>query len=200
MKICKQIENLLPLYYTGDLDESDKRLVENHLEDCPTCRQFSHEIQYLLNDLQPDPVNIDPNYGAELVVKIQNRLHNEWRPRKLRSYLVPVLASILIFIIIGFNLVRNPSGSSQWLSNDNIIDFYMDLTHSGYFSEMPDDAFDFLNLNENDLITNETRHKISTVVLATNNNLLIDDYVESIAYLTDQDFELVLKEIENSIF
>ncbi|HOO14361.1 MAG TPA: zf-HC2 domain-containing protein [Candidatus Marinimicrobia bacterium] len=199
MKICKQIKDYLPLFFTGDLDESAKRLVENHLKDCPACRKFSYEIQHLIDDLQPDPVNIEPNYGAELVVKIQNRLHNERRPKKLKYYLVPVLGSIIIFIIIGFNLMRNQSISSQWLSNDNIIDLYMNWTHSGYFSEMPEDVFDFVNFNENELITSELRQKISSVVLSTNSNLLIDDYIESTAFLTDQDFESVLEEIEKSI-
>ncbi|MDD5540875.1 MAG: zf-HC2 domain-containing protein [Candidatus Marinimicrobia bacterium] len=197
MKICKQIEDLIPLYYSGDLNANERKLVENHLDGCPTCLKFSRSTRTLLNDLKPVDIPIDKNYGAELVVNIQNRLQRNRRQRKLMYYLVPAFSSIVLMIIVGLNVFSHNSLSRQWLNNNTMVELYSDLTHSGFFSEMSEVAFEQINTNENDRIASELSHKIGAEIIETSGSAPVDDYIVATAHLTDREFESFLKEIEN---
>jgi len=197
MRICKRFENLMPLYFSNGLSASERKLVANHLAECPACLQYSHGIQNLLNDLKPGAISVDPNYGAELVVNIQNRLQKKRRQQKLMYYLVPAFSSIILMIIVGLNLLSRNSLSSQWLKNSTSVDLYVDLTHSGYFAETPEIAFDQINTSENDQITEELWQRIRTEMIENSGPVPVDDYIEATTHLTDQEFDSFLREIEN---
>lgn len=197
MKICRRIKDAIPLFMTGDLDASEKKLVETHLANCPTCQQFSRETQNLLKGLRPITITTNQNYGAELVVKIQNRLQNKRRRQKLMHYLVPAFSSIAILIVVGFNILGNNSFSRQWLKHSAVVELYVDLTHSGCFTEMSEIAFDQMDIGENDQIIGEMRQKISAEIVAGESSVPVDDYVVATAYLTDQDFESFLKNVKD---
>jgi len=196
MKTCLQIEDLIPLYNSGDLNNAGKLQVEKHLAECAACRQFNLEMQNLQKVLQAEAVSVDPNYGAELVVKIQNRLQKHKRQRKFMYYAVPALTALVVIVVLGFNLVGNNTLSRQWAKNSSAVDLYVDLTHSGYFSEEPENVFDQLSTSENQQISNEIQQSLRQEIITTNSPVPVDNYVIATAHLDDQDFELFLKKVE----
>lgn len=197
MKICKQIEDWIPLYHSGDLEPAEKLRVETHLAECPACREFSLEMQNLQNILKPEAIFIDPNYGAELVVNIQNRLQSQKRRRKLFYYLVPSFGAAAIMLVLGLNITGNHSLSRQWAKNSAVVDLYVEMTHSGYFSETPEIVFDQLNVSENEQVADEIQQNLREEIIAVDSPAPVDNYVVATAHLSDQDFESFLKEVEN---
>ncbi|MFH1214481.1 MAG: zf-HC2 domain-containing protein [Candidatus Neomarinimicrobiota bacterium] len=197
MPICKQIEDLIPLYNSGDLDTAEKLQVENHLAECSECRELRREMQNMQNILRPGEITIDPNYGAELVVNIQNRFQNRRRHRKLMYYLIPAFSSLVIMVVLGFNIIGNNSLSKQWTKNSTIVDLYADLVHSGYFSEEPEIVFDQLNTGENEQISDEIQQNLRQEIIAASSPTPVDNYVVATAHLNDQDFESFLKKVED---
>jgi len=197
MKICKQIEDWIPLYNSGDLEPAEKLQVETHLAECPVCREFNREMQSLQNILKPDAISIAPNYGAALVVNIQNRLQSQKRRRKLMYYLVPSLGAAVILVVLGLNITGNHSLSRQWAKNGAVVDLYVEMTHSGYFSETPEIVFDQINASENEQTADEIQQNLREEIIAVDSPAPVDNYVVATAHLNDQDFESLLKKVEN---
>jgi len=66
MKACKNYEDLLPLYASGDLSSTDHNKVEEHLKECKGCRDYQLSLSTITALMERDVVEISPSYGAEL--------------------------------------------------------------------------------------------------------------------------------------
>lgn len=70
---CKQIENLLPLYVSRDLDTRSERLVTAHVESCAACSAAASEYQQTRDLLQEFP---SPAFSEDVYAGIRQ---NVWR-------------------------------------------------------------------------------------------------------------------------
>ena len=55
MKICKLIEDILPLYMDGLLQEETKELVDLHLCTCPECKEKARRLKATVPAVPPNP-------------------------------------------------------------------------------------------------------------------------------------------------
>ncbi len=76
---CKQIENLLPLYVSHDLDADRERLVAAHVQACDECHSVAdeyRETRVLLQEFAP------PAFGENVYAEIRQ---NVWREIQAES-------------------------------------------------------------------------------------------------------------------
>ncbi|MFO7946336.1 MAG: zf-HC2 domain-containing protein [Armatimonadota bacterium] len=114
---CKEIQNKLPAYAVGDIDDQTRQEIAAHLQSCPDCRRELEVLQRTGELLQPMQMT-DPPPG--MWEKIDERLaprpvRVRWKIPAWRSMLKPVLAgvaiaAILLAVIVGMPLVMQPAG------------------------------------------------------------------------------------------
>nr|WP_315020033.1 DUF3955 domain-containing protein [uncultured Aminipila sp.] len=104
---CEVIKDLLPLYYDKVCSKDSSLLVEEHLADCPQCRD---ELQKLNMDLESPAI---PNQEVKLMENISAKWKKDKRVSFTRgSMLVSALAAIICFVsynIIGAKIL--PDGT-----------------------------------------------------------------------------------------
>lgn len=125
---CKDYRELFPLLLTDNLDEIQRRDLEQHLEGCTECRQefeVASEIWNLMGELpQPEPSPamrqgfeaILSNYKEELIarrnpVKEWYNLFREYWLLKARPRLAFSIVMVISGLVIGY-LLHRPSQSN----------------------------------------------------------------------------------------
>lgn len=193
MPPCKYYEDLLPLYVSGDLDSTETDRVRKHLTKCSACQAYYLDMQKLTEILRPEPIEIDPAYGAELVVALNNRLQaRDIRTRRWRPMLV--YASALLVIIAAVFLIKN-----RFIGTENPVippqeDYYSTLLKIGYFNEMPLPELS----DENGQLTLDNINWVSDIaskVLAGSQVLPVEDFIEVTAPLAESDFESIYQNL-----
>ncbi|WP_312648542.1 DUF3955 domain-containing protein [Aminipila sp.] len=104
---CEVIKDLLPLYYDKVCSKDSSLLVEEHLADCPQCR----------DELQKLNVNLESPAISNQEVKLMENISAKWKKDKRVSFtrgamLISALAAIICFVsynIIGAKLL--PDGT-----------------------------------------------------------------------------------------
>jgi anti-sigma factor RsiW len=112
---AKRNEVLLA-YGSRKLDGGDLRLLEDHLESCPACRDFvqaQRAVWDALDVWEPAPVSAD--FDRRLYQRIE-RQPMSWLDRMMRPfqsfglrYAVPVAASAAVVLMAGLLIHRTPS-------------------------------------------------------------------------------------------
>lgn len=111
---CKHMEKLLSPYLDGDLDNPEKRSVENHLEECGSCREMLSLMQEVNTSLQTFP-------EAEISPSLQKRLLSiPERKQKFRfsfdlfvkPTFQPVLAAATVLLTVVSFYAFSPQRSS----------------------------------------------------------------------------------------
>ena len=117
---CKKFSRGLPGYYYGDISREEKKLIEDHLRVCPTCRRELESLEKLFSRLAREPsVAFTEREKDELRhrVRVQtvSRPSGESRPRS-RSFrllplglAVPAAAAVIILAL----LVSRPPGVTE---------------------------------------------------------------------------------------
>lgn len=199
MKLCEDIQNLIPLYIMGDLSKEEKSRVESHLESCDNCKEFSHDLGLISSAISADKVKVSPYYGSELVVKINDRFAKRKRIRKRLMWAVPAFSTIvLIFMVTFFSISNRNSLDNKFYGDLEDTDIYFDLTNSGYFCELTliDDFTEIPDLDES---TRDLRWDVAKLVLEDEHALPIDKYLLAIVNLDDDEFENLIQEIKNKV-
>lgn len=92
---CKVIKDLLPLYHDGVCSADSRRIVEEHLEQCESCRD---ELKSMDREL---PVtNRNENLAEAEAVK---KLSKQWKKGMVESVLkgaFSMLVTVIIFLLI----------------------------------------------------------------------------------------------------
>lgn len=90
MKIsCKVIEDLLPLYYDNICSEESRRLVEEHLAECKSCRK-------LLEEISDDTITVKDSQDIEPLKSVRS----QWIKGRKISVLKGLIAGICICLIL----------------------------------------------------------------------------------------------------
>lgn len=99
MKVsCSVIEDLLPSYLDGLLSDDSRKMVEEHLEECPACRKKLEEMKKPLEisiqteEKTGEPPVQDARKSARPLRKIKRRL--------LRRWIIGITAAVLITVSV----------------------------------------------------------------------------------------------------
>ncbi len=196
MKLCEDIQNLIPLYIMGDLSNEEKFRVKNHLERCDNCREFAHELGLISSAISADKVKVSPYYGSELIVKINDRFAKRKRIQKRLMWAVPAFSIIvLIFMVTLFSISNRNSLNNEFYADSEDTNIYFDLTHSGYFCELEsiDDLTEIPGLDES---TKDLNLDAAQLVLEDEHTLPVDKYLLATVNLDDDEFENLIQEIK----
>lgn len=90
---CDVINDLLPLYYDRVCTRESRKLVEEHLEECPSCRAMLKELE---SDY-PLAENADVENNKEGAL-IQNISHT-WKQTVMKAFIKGVLIAVAVFFI-----------------------------------------------------------------------------------------------------
>ena len=111
---CKDMEKLLSPYLDGDLGDPEKRSVENHLQECFSCREMLDLMQEVNASLQAFP-------EAEISPSLQKRLlsipERKYKFRFsfdlfLKPSFQPVLAAVTVLLTVVSFYAFSPQRSS----------------------------------------------------------------------------------------
>lgn len=129
MKIeCDIVKDLLPLYVEQLASEKSRMAVEEHLEECETCRQIYHEMK------APEP---DIQYDREPAESFYKYVKKKKWALELKTVGI-TLAVILVFVIIRFVMV---GGLIAFLALDGArAEVYEDTDVSHYSWYMGENA------------------------------------------------------------
>lgn len=97
---CELIEDLLPLYLEDDVSEKTKRIVEEHLDECPNCKRLVDEYR----DTEPFLTDVE-----ETLPQVDT--FRKWMSRLKRS----ALFILMIFVIAGLSI----GGISYYIGKGN---------------------------------------------------------------------------------
>jgi len=199
MKQCKEYEDLLPLYSSGDLDSEKQIQVENHLRDCEACRQYQLSLSAIMAIMKQDRISIPDSYGAELVVALNRRLEKRRARQKQLLWAIPAFTStVAILLITGFSLFNPETASSQWLAQFNLEHSYMNFSNVGYFGEiLLEDDIDAVT--ESNFSTDEIYKNAVYQIVEEQSLPEVDRYLMATVNLNDVEFQNIINKMKYEI-
>jgi predicted anti-sigma-YlaC factor YlaD len=109
---CKKIHILLSDYLEDSLDPSERKWVEQHLEECDGCRLELKKMKQLYGLLDQDQVPpMEENYWTNFLPQVRVRIEERKKPKFSlvpKTRLALGLLSVLLVAIIGYNLLHAP--------------------------------------------------------------------------------------------
>jgi len=199
MKACKNYEDLLPLYASGDLSSTDHNKVSEHLEECQECRDYQLSLSAITAVMEQDNVEMSPSYGAELVVALNRRLdrRSTWQKRLL--WTIPAFATAMaVVVIITISLIKTGPAGNQWIAELNLEYDYLNLTDIGYFGEILVNDSDISN-GDTDLSTDDLYRNVLYHIVENPQMSDVDSYLLATANLDDKDFKKVIEQLKYEI-
>ncbi len=199
MKACKDYEDLLPLYVSGDLSSTDHNKVNEHLKECKECRDYQLSLSAITAVMERDVVEMSPSYGAELVVALNRRLdrRSTWQKRLL--WTIPAFATAMAVVVITvISLIKTEPAGNQWIAEMDRERDYLNFTDAGYFGEILVNDSDISNgdtdLSTDDLYRGAVYHIVGNPQISD-----VDSYLLATANLDDEDFEKVIEQLKYEI-
>ncbi|MGC9365055.1 MAG: anti-sigma factor family protein [Fidelibacterota bacterium] len=199
MKPCKEFENRIPLYVSGDLTEAERRRVTDHLQDCPACRDYHSALAAIITSMKRQPVSEPPvSYGAELVVALNRRLENRKKRQQRLLWGIPAFVSTAVLLIfVATTLFR--SDSNRWFEQFNQEHVYVNFSSVGYLGEFlleaPDDAIAESQLSTDEIYRNVLYRLVEEEPLCPE----FDRCLVATATLDDAEFRQVVRQMKQEI-
>ncbi len=113
MMDCKDIQNQMPVFLSGGLNEQDNTLIHEHLIHCEACQRELESYKLSWNSLKDwEDEDPDPAYISRFWTRLEERI--PWYQRVLEPFgvifgdkrLIPVLASFVFVVIVGSATLR----------------------------------------------------------------------------------------------
>ncbi len=107
---CKQVINLISMYVDCELDESQKAKFEEHVNQCPSCKEELNDILKVLEILHSIPeVDLPASFKDELHEKLIQVKENEFstgklsfiKSRYIRALSTVAAGALIIFVLKG---------------------------------------------------------------------------------------------------
>lgn len=196
MKPCKEFENRIPLYVSGDLSDDERRRTTDHLRGCPVCREYHSALAAIIASMKRQPVSEPPvSYGAELVVALNRRLENRKKRQQRLLWGIPAFVSTAVLLVfVALTLFR--SDTNHWFEQFNQEHVYVNFSSVGYFGEFvpADDPAD-TDLSTEDIVKNAIYQIVEEEPLYPE----IDRCVIATASLDDAEFRQVVRQMKQEI-
>ncbi|WP_391122311.1 zf-HC2 domain-containing protein [Psychrobacillus sp. L3] len=91
---CEIIKDMLPLYYDGVCSDASKRMVEEHISDCDSCKS---ELDRIQDEIKIPKAEIQKNRNDAIVI---NKISSFWNRSRVKSFIKGVIISVLLLSII----------------------------------------------------------------------------------------------------
>ncbi len=148
MKIvnCNEIKDMLSLYIDGELDEKEKKTVEEHVKICESCRYELEQYQKMINMLQ-NLVEEEPPKGYcnrlhEKLLKVKKQKKTSTRSRWLKyGSIAAAFVLVVSAIYISSNFSNLRMGSSAKSKNNVSYDSEMPATESAESPTAPPETY-----------------------------------------------------------
>lgn len=106
---CDIVQDLLPLYVDGCCTQSSRELVEEHLEECPACKQvFGAMTGDIPAPQEPEAEPIPAEPVPEEPEKKQEKTFRKGMKKIRRRWIASLLVVVILvpFVLLGINQVR----------------------------------------------------------------------------------------------
>lgn len=110
---CSLIQDLLPLYHDGVCSEESGKIIENHLSECPFCKDYYTSLCEA-DEIFASPQNIDLEIKKAASFRaVKRRIH--------KKQILVVILAFAIFAAISLSIIGFLKNSEQVISyEDNI--------------------------------------------------------------------------------
>ncbi|RDW15886.1 zf-HC2 domain-containing protein [Oceanobacillus chungangensis] len=145
---CEIVKDLLPLYYDNVCSDDSKKMLEEHLVECQSCKI---ELDKIKVDFNLSKEEIEINRKDSNVIK---RISSYWNRSKVKSFAIGVIISVILVSLISFgynylfhlNTVNVPTNvveiSQVSQLSDGKIVYYVELTDGYALNEIAYDMDD----------------------------------------------------------
>jgi len=199
MKQCKEYENLIPLYLSGDLNPAELIKTENHLRECAACRAYQASLSSIITTMKKERITVPESYGAELVVGLNRRLEQRRARQKRMLWAIPALTSAAAVILITMlGLLQPKSATNQWLAGLNQEHAYVNFCDVGYFGEILLD--DEAETAEDAILSTDEIYENTVYEIIEEQQLPeVDRYLMATANLNDDEFQNIINQMKQAI-
>jgi hypothetical protein len=121
---CEIVKDVLPLYYDKICSDDSKRMIEEHLIQCDSCKS---ELKRIEDDIKIPKEEIEKNRDDSKMIK---NISTFWNRSKLKAFIKGVIISALLFSLI----VLGYFGLFHW----HIINVPTDVVEIKNVSELAD--------------------------------------------------------------
>ena len=104
---CDEIQDRLSAYLEGEIEPTERRTIEIHLEECVRCRQELALLQRTVSALQSlETIEVPPRLTAAIQVEVGAREQFSWRRLASRLFVplhikLPLEAMALVLVTLG---------------------------------------------------------------------------------------------------
>ena len=200
---CSKITSLLDDYQQNTLGPEEKKLVQEHLRACESCRKELKEIQSLFNVLEREKTEkVEENFWINFVPEIRKRIDKAPSPRltwNLIPKLGPLLGFAIAILVVGVFMFSKDYSSRV----SGVLTYEQTGTYSLYEFESPTDQLaSILSLTEGteefrNLITLGNGESITALEKVVDDqywdNVELQDILED---LSSEEWQLLEKNIE----
>jgi hypothetical protein len=190
---CKKYQNLITLYAQDELSPDEKKLLEEHMKECPTCTQVLKRERIMTESIDWDSQNLPkPDWKASLRVISTQPQKDEKRWKRLVIQTAAVVAVFIIGSLIGKHVLFPVKQAEE-------ITAFSPLQR--YFSEVRPALTVFMNTSMDQATEYETEmeKKIIKEMLIDTRFLKKGVYEQDNPYLQKlfDELEIILIEISN---
>jgi len=137
---CSELHKQLFSYLEGELSENDVRCIDNHLEECASCRSVYNNTREAWDALREEEISYQPFFYTRLKQRMENR-KNRTAPnlaRIGRAILQPAIYFVILGlgIYIGVHLGQGFEPQDETVSTTEQINYIEDYAKSQYLNGM----------------------------------------------------------------
>ena len=185
MTKCMNYKKLIHEYLNGELNESKKDSLYNHMSSCESCNEYFNSMSKVSSSLKVLKNDFDIDIRDKVIKKIENAKPEKKIYRKV--YLRYAVALSCMAVVIGvyvftgrFNNIKNLESVDSLKTND-----YSD-------NAITEEAYGF-SINETDLQRSENNIELTPSCKSNEENLTV------LYYKTDKSYEEIVNELNLAV-
>ena len=185
MTKCMNYKKLIHEYLNGELNESKKDSLYNHMSSCESCNEYFNSMSKVSSSLKVLKKDFDIDIRDKVIKKIENAKPEKKIYRKVYLRYAVALSCMAVVIGVyvftgGFNNIKNLESVDSLKTND-----YSD-------NAITEEAYGF-SINETDLQRSENNIELTPSCKSNEENLTI------LSYKTDKSYEDILNELNLAV-
>jgi len=185
MAKCMNYKKLIHEYLNGELNESKKDSLYNHMFSCESCNEYFNSMSKVSSSLKVLKKDFDIDIRDKVIKKIENSEPEKTIYRKVYLRYAVALSCMAVVIGVyvftgGFNNIKNLESVDSLKTND-----YSD-------NAITEEAYGF-SINETDLQRSENNIELTPSCKSNEENLTV------LYYKTDKSYEEIVNELNLAV-
>ena len=185
MTKCMNYKKLIHEYLNGELNESKKDSLYNHMSSCESCNEYFNSMSKVSSSLKVLKNDFDIDIRDKVIKKIENAKPEKKIYRKVYLRYAVALSCMAVVIGVyvftgGFNNIKNLESVDSLKTND-----YSD-------NAITEEAYGF-SINETDLQRSENNIELTPSCKSNEENLTV------LYYKTDKSYEEIVNELNLAV-